>query len=108
MHTLAVGYSPACLTENADGIRSDWPHIPLPAEKNTLQTSAELGQRISGLLNAEHAVSGVTTGKLAAPLPAVAAISRVGGGPLPVLKMENSTLMWAVGARKQERDCDAG
>ena len=30
MHALAVGYSPAYLTENADGIRRDWPRIPLP------------------------------------------------------------------------------
>ncbi|GAH43233.1 unnamed protein product, partial [marine sediment metagenome] len=30
MHALAIGYSPAYLKENADGIRKDWPRIPLP------------------------------------------------------------------------------
>jgi hypothetical protein len=30
MHTLAVGYAPDYLSENADGIRQDWPRIPLP------------------------------------------------------------------------------
>ena len=29
MHALAIGYSPAYLSENADGIRQDWPRIPL-------------------------------------------------------------------------------
>ena len=33
MHALAIGYSPAYLTENADGIRRDWPRIPLPADR---------------------------------------------------------------------------
>ena len=30
MHTLAVSYAPDYLSENADGIRQDWPRIPLP------------------------------------------------------------------------------
>ena len=33
MHALAIGYSPAYLSENADGIRRDWPRIPLPADE---------------------------------------------------------------------------
>jgi hypothetical protein len=28
MHALAIGYAPAYLTENADGIRQGWPRIP--------------------------------------------------------------------------------
>ena len=28
MHALAIGYSPAYLIENADGIRRDWPASP--------------------------------------------------------------------------------
>ena len=35
-HALAVGYSPAYLAENADGIRQDWPRIPLPQAKDAL------------------------------------------------------------------------
>jgi predicted helicase len=33
MHALAICYSPAYLEENADGIRQDWPRIPLPRTK---------------------------------------------------------------------------
>ncbi|MGD0781302.1 MAG: type ISP restriction/modification enzyme, partial [Candidatus Aminicenantales bacterium] len=29
-HALAIGYSPVYLAKNADGIRQDWPRIPLP------------------------------------------------------------------------------
>jgi hypothetical protein len=53
MHALAIGYSPAYLSENADGIRQDWPRIPLPDTKETLLTSAALGQQIAALLDTE-------------------------------------------------------
>jgi len=33
MHALAAGYSPDYLSENADGIRQDWPRAPLPATR---------------------------------------------------------------------------
>jgi len=33
MHALAIAYSPGYLTENADGIRRDWPHIPMPGNR---------------------------------------------------------------------------
>ena len=33
MHALAIGYSPAFFSENADGIRQGWPRIPLPDGK---------------------------------------------------------------------------
>jgi hypothetical protein len=44
MHALAVGYSPAYLSENADGIRRDWPRIPLPGSRKSLEASAALGE----------------------------------------------------------------
>ena len=53
MHALAVGYSPAYLRENADGIRLDWPRVPLPDSKGLLLASAELGTRIAVLLDTE-------------------------------------------------------
>jgi hypothetical protein len=53
MHALAVGYSPAYLAENADGIRQDWPRIPLPDTKEALLASAALGKQIAGLLDTE-------------------------------------------------------
>lgn len=60
MHILAVAHSPAYLTENKDGIRQDWPRIPLPAKGAALLASAELGKRVSVLLDVDAPVVGVT------------------------------------------------
>lgn len=57
MHALAIGYSRAYLAENADGIRQDWPRIPLPHSKEALETSAALGKQIATLLDAESRIS---------------------------------------------------
>jgi hypothetical protein len=62
LHALAIGYSPAYLTENADGIRQDWPRIPLPATRTLLQSSAALGKTVAALLDTETPVDGVSTG----------------------------------------------
>lgn len=53
MHSLAIGCSPAYLHENMDGIRQDWPRIPLPDSKEALLTSAALGRKIAALLDTE-------------------------------------------------------
>ena len=53
MHALAIGYSPAYLTENADGIRRDWPRIPLPASRKAMEASAALGEQVAALLDTE-------------------------------------------------------
>ncbi len=53
MHALAIGYSPAYLAQNADGIRQDWPRIPLPDSKELLLASATLGREIAALLDTE-------------------------------------------------------
>jgi len=53
MHTLAIGYSPVYLHENTDGIRQDWPRIPLPDSKEALLASAALGKQIAALLDTE-------------------------------------------------------
>ena len=82
MHALAVGYSPAYLSENADGIREDWPRVPLPATKKALLESAKLGRRVAALLETERPVEGVTCGKVPPQLRAIAVISKVGGGSL--------------------------
>jgi len=60
-HALAIGYAPAYLTENADGIRDNWPRIPLSNSKAALLASAELGRQIAALLDTEHNVNGVTS-----------------------------------------------
>ena len=64
MHALAIGYSPAYLTENADGIRRDWPRIPLPDKRKMLEASAGLGEQIAELLDTEANTVGVTHGKI--------------------------------------------
>jgi hypothetical protein len=82
MHALAIGYSPAYLNDNADGIRQDWPRIPLPASKKGLLASAELGRRVAALLDTERPVGGVTKGRLDPHLKGPGVISKVGGGAL--------------------------
>lgn len=82
MHALAIGYSPTYLTENAGGIRQDWPRIPLPSRKELLLDSAELGRKVALLLDTESPIAGVTAGKIRPELRTIATISRVGGGQL--------------------------
>lgn len=82
MHALAVGYSPAYLAENADGLRADWPRIPLPDTADALHASAALGRQVAALLDTEADVPGVTSGTPAPELKTVAVIARVGGGSL--------------------------
>jgi len=82
MHTLAIGYSLGYLSENADGIRSDWPRVPLPNTKLLLVTSAELGENIAALLDTEKPVPGVTAAALRPEMQSIAIISRDGEGQL--------------------------
>ncbi len=82
MHALAIGYSPVFLSENADGIRQDWPRIPLAATQDLLLASADIGNKIAALLDAEMAVRGVTAGDLRPEIKLLCLTSRVGGGDL--------------------------
>ena len=82
MHALAIGYSPAYLVDNADGIRENWPRIPLPESREVLLGSAALGRQVAALLDTETAVPGVTSGAIRPELRSVAVVSRVGGGAL--------------------------
>ena len=95
MHSLAIGYSPAYLEENADGIRQNWPRIPLPRDKKTLLKSAELGRRVAALLDTENQVEGVTSGKIDARLKGLGIITRVEGGGIRPEKGElDLTVGW--------------
>jgi hypothetical protein len=82
MHALAIGYSPAYLGENADGIRRDWPRIPLPADRKALEDSAALGRQVAALLDTEADAAGVTAGALEPIFRTVGALAKVGGGAL--------------------------
>lgn len=82
MHALAIGYSPAYLSENADGIRKDWPRIPLPQTKELLEASAALGEKVAALLDTEKPVNGVTASPVRPEIQTIAVISRVDSGQL--------------------------
>ncbi|HUU31133.1 MAG TPA: type ISP restriction/modification enzyme, partial [Phycisphaerae bacterium] len=106
LHALAVGYSPANLAENTDGIRRDWPRVPLPDSRKALEASAELGRQVAALLDTEKSemekmldflvlavkVGAVSPGKveLLPPRPekidpllrTVGVLARAGGGAL--------------------------
>jgi hypothetical protein len=81
LHALAVGYSPLYLSENADGIRSNWPRIPLPVSQELLQASAELGDRIAALVDPDGVVEGVTS-SVSDPHKSLGVVERLGGGTL--------------------------
>ncbi len=82
MHALAIGYSPAYLAENADGLRGDWPRIPLPQTRDALTASAALGRQVAALLDTETPVPGVTTGLPRPELTRIGTIERTDGGQL--------------------------
>jgi hypothetical protein len=82
LHALAVGYSPAYLADNADGIRRDWPRIPLPDARRALDESAALGRAVAALLDTEAEAPRVTAGKMEGIFRTVGALARVGGGAL--------------------------
>jgi hypothetical protein len=82
LHILAVGYSPAYLVENADGIRRDWPRVPLPDGNKALEASAALGRKVAALLDTEVDVPGITSGKLEPIYRTVGVLTKVGGGYL--------------------------
>jgi hypothetical protein len=82
MHSLAIGYSPAYLAENCDGIRRNWPRIPLPDKQRLLEESSKLGRRVAALLDTEAEVSGITVGNLRPLFQNIGALAKVGGGSL--------------------------
>jgi len=81
-HVLAVGYSPAYLRENADGIRRDWPRIPLPEDRDVLDASARLGRQVAALLDTETDVPSVTNGRLRPVFRTLGVCSKLGGGAI--------------------------
>jgi hypothetical protein len=90
-HALAIGYSPAFLTENADGLRGDWPRIPLPATSVALSQSANLGGHLVSLLDTEVAIPGVTTSLIRLELKVIGSVSTIDGKqikPVEDLKCE--------------------
>jgi hypothetical protein len=81
-HALASGFSPEYVDENADGIRRDWPRIPLPVTANGLLASAELGRRVAALLDVESPVDGVSSGQIRFELRPIGSIAKADGGQI--------------------------
>ncbi len=77
MHALAIGFSPVYLAENADGVRQDWPRIPLPDSRAALRESAGLGKQVAALLDTENRVDGITAGKVYPELVKIAVVTRL-------------------------------
>jgi len=82
MHALAIGYSPDYLTENADGIRRDWPRLPLPSTRKSLEASATPDNQLAALLDTETQVPAVTTGNIAPALRVIGPPSKLGHAPI--------------------------
>ena len=80
-HVLAIGYAPAYLAEHEDGIRADWPRVPLPATEAGLRVSAGLGSQLAALLDTEQAVPHVTSGVVRPELRVIADLTRLDGAP---------------------------
>jgi hypothetical protein len=74
--------SPAYARENAGALRQDWPRIPLPAARDALLASAELGCRLAALLDVEEPVDAVTTASIRHELRPIGVLTSVSGRQL--------------------------
>lgn len=83
-HLISILHAPAYRTENAGALRQDWPRIPLPASKDLLLASAELGRNVAALLDTETAVAGVTNGAIRAELKVIGVAATADGKPLNI------------------------
>lgn len=75
LHALATVYSPQYIGDNAHGLSIDWPRIPLPAKRQALERSAQLGRKVASLLDIDQSVPGVTSGSVADHLKVLGNIS---------------------------------
>lgn len=69
-------------SESSGSLRQDWPRIPLPNDRNQLQHSAQLGQRLAHLLDPETPVETITRGAITPPYRAIAVPTTIHGGNL--------------------------
>ena len=53
LHALAIGHSPEYRGDNVDGLRIDWPRIPVAGARAALENSARLGGEIIRLLDSD-------------------------------------------------------
>ncbi|MFO7642593.1 MAG: type ISP restriction/modification enzyme [Candidatus Competibacteraceae bacterium] len=81
-HLIAILHAPAYRTDNAGALKQDWPRIPLPATREQLLASAELGRQVAALLDTETPLPGVTQGKPRPELATLALLTVVDAAPL--------------------------
>ena len=99
-HSIAVLHAPAYRAENAGALRQDWPRVPLPASRDLLLASAELGRKIAALLDSEHPVLGVTSGAIREELRPIGVLSVSGGGQINLSAGDlNLTAGWGFAGR---------
>ncbi|HKS28372.1 MAG TPA: type ISP restriction/modification enzyme [Pyrinomonadaceae bacterium] len=112
MHALAIGYSPAYLAENADGIRNDWPRVPLPSSVEALRRSALLGRGVADILSydagdesARAGLQGITATPLRPEMKAIGVLAHAEGKQLKEGKGEDAgdlalTANWGYAGQK--------
>lgn len=93
-HTLAITYSRAYLSENTDGVRENWPRIPLPNSAELLKISAGLGQEVSALLDTETSLNHVTTGNLLQEMKLIGQVYKTDGKILDEREDLKITAAW--------------
>ncbi len=76
LHALAICYAPEFLDENRDGVRRDFPRVPLPPDATTLLHSAAIGARLADLLDPDQDVAGVTVGTISPGLRVLGTLTR--------------------------------
>ncbi len=81
-HLVAILHAPAYRADNAGALKQDWPRVPLPATREQLLASAELGRQIAAILDTETPLPGVTQGKPRPELATIALLTVVDGAPL--------------------------
>jgi hypothetical protein len=78
-HVIAILHAPEYAAENASALRQDWPRVPLPASRDDLLRSAELGRKIAALLDPEKPVDGVTAGRIRPELKLIGVATKKDG-----------------------------
>ena len=78
-HCFSIISSPLYRYEHSGALRSNFPRIPLPATRESLEESAALGRQVAQLLDTETTVAGVTGGAIRPELRHIAVIRRADG-----------------------------
>ncbi len=71
-HIVGTLHAPSYGLDNAGALRMDWPRVPLAGSPEVLKASAELGENVAALLDAERDVPGVSSGALLSGLAVIA------------------------------------